>query len=171
MDFWGPLPSGEYLLVMIDKYSRYPAVEIVRSTSADAVVPHIDKVFSTHGFPERVLTDGGPPFNGTGSHPYYQYMKWAGVDSRRVAPEDPEANGLAENFMKVIKKVWQSALVEKKNPRQELYKFLRNYRSTPHTSTGKSPAEALFGRAIRTRLPQTTSHGKSRGRRYEEERQ
>ena len=155
MDFWGPLPSGEYLLVIIDKYSRYPEVEIVRSTSADAVVPHIDKVFSTHGFPERVLTDGGPPFNGTGSHPYYQYMKWAGVDSRPVAPEDPEANGLAENFMKVIKKVWQSALVEKKNPRQELYKFLRNYRSTPHTSTGKSPAEALFfGRTIKTRLPQ-----------------
>ena len=81
-------------------------------------------------------------------------MKWAGVDSRRVAPEDPEANGLAENFMKVIKKVWHSALVEKKNPRQELYKFLRNYRSTPHTSTGKSPAEALFGRSIKTRLPQ-----------------
>ena len=154
MDFWGPLPSGEHLLVMIDKYSRYPEVEIVRSTSADAVVPHIDKVFSTHGFPERVLTDGGPPFNGTGSHTYYQYMKWAGVDSRPVAPEDPEANGLAENFMKVIKKVWHSAIVEKKNPRQELYKFLRNYRSTPHTSTGKSPAEALFGRPIRTRLPQ-----------------
>ena len=78
MDFWGPLPSGEHLLVMIDKYSRYPEVEIVRSTSADAVIPHIDKVFATHGFPEQVLTDGGPPFNGTGSHAYYQYMKWAG---------------------------------------------------------------------------------------------
>ena len=104
MDFWGPLPSGEHLLVMIDKYSRYPEVEIVHSTSADAVIPHINKVFTTHGFPEQVLTDGGPPFNGTSSHTYYQYMKWAGVNSRRVAPEDPEANGLAENCMKVIKK-------------------------------------------------------------------
>ena len=118
MDFWGPLPSrGEYLLVMIDMYSRYPEVEIVRSTSADAVVPHIDKVFSTHGFPEQVLTDGGPPFNGTGSHPYYLYIKWGGVDNRPVAPEDPEANGLAENFMKVIKKISQSALVETTGPR------------------------------------------------------
>ena len=154
MDFWGPTPSGEYLLVMIDRYSRYPVVEFVRSTSADAVVPHIDKVFSTHGFPDRVKTDGGPPFNGTGSHGYYQYMKWAGVESRCVTPEDPEANGLAENFMKNVKKIWHSAIVEKKNPRQELYKFLRNYRSTPHSSTGKSPAEALFNREIKTRLPQ-----------------
>jgi len=154
MDFWGPTPSGEHLLLMIDEYSRYPVVEFVRSTSADAVVPHIDKVFSTHGFPDRVKTDGGPPFNGTGSHGYYQYMKWAGVESRCVTPEDPEANGLAENFMKNVKKIWHSAIVEKKNPRQELYKFLRNYRSTPHSSTGKSPAEALFNREIKTRLPQ-----------------
>ena len=61
-DFWGPLPSGEYLLVMIDKYSRYTEVEIVRNASADAVVLHIDKFFSTHGFPEQVLMDGCPPF-------------------------------------------------------------------------------------------------------------
>ena len=154
MDFWGPLPSSEHLLVMIDEYSRYPVVEIVRSTGAEAVIPHIDKVFSTHGFPDHVKTDGGPPFNGTGSHSYYQYMKWAGVSSRPVAPEDPEANGLAENFMKNITKLWHSALVEKKNPRQELYKYLRNYRTTPHSSTGKSPAELLFNRPLKTRLPQ-----------------
>ena len=52
MDFWGPLTSGEHLLVMIDKYSRYPEVEIVQGTSAEAVVPHIDRVFATHGSPE-----------------------------------------------------------------------------------------------------------------------
>ena len=40
----------------------------------------------------------GPPFNGTGSHAYYQYMKWAGFDNRQVVPEDPKANRLAENF-------------------------------------------------------------------------
>ena len=60
-DFWGPLPNGEYLLVMIDEYSRYPLVEIVSGTSAKAVVPHIDKVFADHGFPESIKTDGGPP--------------------------------------------------------------------------------------------------------------
>lgn len=110
-DFWGPLPSGEYLLVVIDKYSRYPEVEIVSGTSASAVVPHIDKIFAT-------------------------------------------ANGLAENFMKSMKKLWHTAIVEKKNPRQELYKFLRNYRATPHASTGRAPAELLYNRKVKTRLPQ-----------------
>ena len=70
MDFLGPLPSGQYLLVMIDEYTRYPEVDFVHSTSAEAVIPHIVKVFSTHGFPEQVKTDGGSPSNGTDSHSF-----------------------------------------------------------------------------------------------------
>ena len=153
MDFWGPLPSGEHLLVIIDEYSRYPEVEIVNSTSATAVIPHVDCVFATHGFPERVKTDGGPPFNGTDSHDFKMYMKWAGVKHTVVSPEDPEANGLAENFMKMVKKVWHTTRTEKKSFKQELYKYLRHYRATPNSSTGKPPAELLFNRKIRTRLP------------------
>ena len=42
MDFWGPLPNGEHMLVIIDEYSRYPEVEFVQSTSAEAVIPHLD---------------------------------------------------------------------------------------------------------------------------------
>ena len=60
---------------------------------------------------------------------------------------------MAENFMKVIKKIWHTTRIEKKNFCQELYKFLRQYRSTPHSSTGKAPAEVLYSRQIRTRLP------------------
>ena len=63
-DFYGPLPSGEYLLVVIDRYSRYPEVEIVRSTKASCVIPKFDKIFSTHGIPISMTTDNGPPFNG-----------------------------------------------------------------------------------------------------------
>ena len=169
MDFWGPLPSGEYLLVMIDEYTRYPEIEFVRSTSAEAVIPHIDKVFSTHGFPEKVKTDGGPPFNGTGTHAYQQYMKWAGIRSMVVAPEDPEANGLAENFMKSVKKVWHIARIEQQNFKQELYKFLRQFRATPHSTTGRAPAELLFNRSYQTRLPayKEPAHDPSSGSRMQ----
>ena len=34
MDFCGPFPTGEYLFVVIDAYSRFPEVEVVHSTSA-----------------------------------------------------------------------------------------------------------------------------------------
>ena len=35
VDFCGPLPTGEHFIVIDDENSRYPVVEIVRSTSAD----------------------------------------------------------------------------------------------------------------------------------------
>ena len=138
---------------MIDEYTRYPEVEFVHSTSAEAVIPHIDKVFSTHRFPEQVKTDGGPPFNGTDTHSFHLYMKWAGIKHIVVSPEDPEANGLAENFMKIVKKVCHTSKIEKKNFKKELYKYLRYYRATPHSSTRRAPAVLLFNREIRTRLP------------------
>ena len=40
------LPNKEYLLLITDDYSRYPVVEIVKSTSATTVIPKLDEVFS-----------------------------------------------------------------------------------------------------------------------------
>ena len=37
---------------------------------------------------------------------------------------------------------------------QILCRFLRTYRATPYSTTGISPATALFGRSIRVRLPE-----------------
>ena len=53
-DFFGPLPSGEYLQVIIDDYSRYPIVEIINSTSARAVIPAFDRTFALFGIPDSV---------------------------------------------------------------------------------------------------------------------
>ena len=75
MDFWGPLPNGEYLLLMMDEYTRYSEVEFPKSTSSQAVIQHIDRDFSRHGFPDSVKTDGGPPFSGSANHEYQMYMK------------------------------------------------------------------------------------------------
>ena len=59
MDFCGPLPTGEYLLVIVDEYSRYPVVEVVNSTSAKTVLPFVDKLFSMFGVPVSVKTYNG----------------------------------------------------------------------------------------------------------------
>ena len=33
IDFLGPLPSGHYLMVVIDEYSRFPEILVTRTTS------------------------------------------------------------------------------------------------------------------------------------------
>ena len=146
------LPNGEHLLVVIDDYSRFPDVEIVSSTSAQQVIPKLDRIFSTFGVPSVVRTDNGPPFN---SHEFAQFADYLGFKHRKVTPRWPQANGEVERFMQSLKKVYRCAQIESKSWKQELYKLLRNYRATPHVTTGSPPATLLFGRPMRTRLPES----------------
>ena len=59
--------------------------------------------------------------------------------------------------MKPLTKTIRVARTEQKNWKKELYTFLLNYRATPHSTTGYPPAELLFNRSIRTKLPQTVT--------------
>lgn len=103
-DFYGPLTTGEYLLVVIDKYSRYPVVEIVRSVSANTVIPIIDKVFSMFGIPRVLKTDNGPPFN---SEQFFKFAGHLGFHHRKITPLWPQANATAERFMRTLGKAIQ----------------------------------------------------------------
>lgn len=150
-DFCGPLPCGEYLLVVIDDYSRFPEVERITTTSAKATIPVLDKIFATHGIPEILKTDNGTPFN---SQEFSDFMAHLGIHHRKITPYWPKANAGAERFMKTLEKAIRTAHVEGKNWKQELYSFLRSYRATPHSTTNKAPAEVLFNHAYRTSLPQ-----------------
>ena len=65
IDFCGPLPTGDYLLVMMDELSRFPLVEFVKFTSAETVIPVVGNVFSLLGYPKIVKSDKGPLSMGT----------------------------------------------------------------------------------------------------------
>ena len=150
-DFKGPIGGQYYLHVVIDQYSKYPEVDVLKSTSFKKLRPVLDRIFSGHGIPETVTCDNGPPYSGYEMGRYAQEM---GFELTPVSPEDPQGNGFAENFVKLLCKLLHTAAAEKKDPRVELHKYLLQYRATPHSTTGKSPAEMLFNRKIKTKLPQ-----------------
>lgn len=153
VDFCGPFPSGHYILVVMDDYSRYPAIEILTSTSAKSTIPLLDKIFSEHGIPEVVKTDNGSPFQ---SEEFAKFATYLNFYHHRITPRWPEANGEVERFMRTIKKAVRTSQAEARPWRQELWKFVRSYRTTPHSSTTLAPAEALYARSLRTTLPQLT---------------
>ena len=70
-----------------------------------------------------------------------------------IAAEDPEANGTCEAFMKHLKKVYHTSITQNKDPLMEINRHLRSFRTTPHPTTGHIPAEILFGRKVRSNLP------------------
>jgi len=150
VDFLGPLPTGEMLMVVIDDYSRYPVVEIIHSTSANTVISTLDHVLSMFSIPEIVRSDNGPPFQ---SDLFRQYSQYMGFKHRRVTPLHPMANGEVERFMRSLEKCLRIAKIQCKNWKQEMQVFLRAYRTTPHCTTKRAPSDLLFNRQVRTRLP------------------
>ncbi|CAB3986493.1 Transposon Ty3-I Gag-Pol poly [Paramuricea clavata] len=52
IDFYGPVHrTGQYLLVVIDTYSKFPEVEIVNATEAKTFIPKLDTIFARYGIP------------------------------------------------------------------------------------------------------------------------
>lgn len=149
MDFFG-LPDKSELLVVMDEFSRFPVVAQVKTTASEYVIPQLDMIFSLLGIPSVLKTDNGPPFNGIKFKEYSQYMVFK---HRKITPLAPSANGQAEVFMKSLGKLVRSAVNEGKSWQDELNKFLRNYRSTPHGTTGQPPSVLMFNRNNACRLP------------------
>ena len=101
IDFSGLYANGEYLLVLIDEYFRFPFVEIVKSTRAFSVLPVLEHVFCTFVIPGVLKSDNGSPFN---SHEFKLFAKRLGFRHRKITPLRPKANAECEHFMKALNK-------------------------------------------------------------------
>ena len=157
-DYKGPIASKYYLHILIDQFSKFPEVDIVPSTRFEALKPVLERAFATHGIPEKLSSDNGSPYF---SNEMADYATEMGIKLDPVTPKDPQCNGFAENFVKTLCKLIHTCAAEGKDPRKELNRFLLQYRATPHLTTGRSPAELLFNRRIRTKLPEISVNTES----------
>jgi len=156
-DHFGPFgSSNNYLLVVIDYYSRYFECRVVKSTDTQTTIQVLDEIFQVHGLPKSLKSDSGPAFI---SHEFRKFCENLDIKHSRGTPRWPQGNGLAESCMKSIKKRLQIAVTTGRDWRIELQKYLFSYRTTSHPATGKSPAELLFGRKLRTKIPDFSAPG------------
>ena len=151
LDLLGPMPTGEYLLVLVDYFSRWVEVDVIKSTTSAVIIKCLDKQFSRYGVPSTLRTDNGPNLVSAEMEGYLEEM---GIKHRLTTPLWPRANGEVERQNRSLLKAMRVAHAEKRDWRLELNKFLLAYRSTPHVTTGKSPAELLYGRKMSTKLPE-----------------
>ena len=151
VDLMGPLPSGEHLLVLVDYYSRGMEVDVIRTTSSKTIIHCLDAQFVRHGLPKGLRTDND---SNLVSKEVQEYLNEMGIEHRYTAPLWPRDNGEVERQNRSPLKSMRAAHAEGKNWREELNKFLLGYRSTPHSTTRKSPAELLFRRKLTTKMPE-----------------
>ena len=73
------------------------------------------------------------------------------IKHTKTVPYHPASNEAAENAVRTFKKKFKVLLRD--NTRHDaLYKYLFYYRSTPHCTTEKTPAELHLNRRLRTKL-------------------
>ena len=120
LNFRGPFSSGDYLLLVTDDFNRYPEVQILLSTSAEAVIPHLDRIFARQGIPDLMRTNNGPPLN---SMDFKTFALQFGFTYRRITPAWPRANGKAEKLMRTLGKAIRRSAMKGKNWKQELFTF------------------------------------------------
>ena len=146
IDYAGPV-EGQMLLVVIDAHSKWIKVEVGKDATAEATIQRLRTILSRFGIPETVMTNNGPCFS---SREFHDFLKNNCVTHIRSAPYHPSSNGMAERAVQTVKQGVKKMTTG--TLRDKLARFLFQYRITPQTTTGVSPAELLYGRRLRSRL-------------------
>ena len=153
VDLLGPLPTGEHLLVVVDYFSRWMEVDVLRSTTSAVVIKCLDNHFARYGVPAGLRTDNG---SNLVSEEMEKYLEEMGIVHHYNTPLWPRANGEVERQNRSLLKAMRVSQAQGKDWRLELNKFLLAYRSTSHTTTGVSPAKLFFKMKLTTKLPEFT---------------
>jgi hypothetical protein len=153
-DYFGPI-WGYHFLVTVDSHSKWIEAFRGNTPTSEFTVQCLRQQFARFGIPDSHISDNGTAF--TSEHTK-KFLKANGVYQGFTAPYNPATNGLAENAVKTIKRALIKKLGKEPRSKDEIDKALQNilmeYRNTPHSTTGISPARALLGRNLKDILTQ-----------------
>ena len=131
---------------LVDAHSKWLEAAVVSSTSSQQAIRVLRQVFSCDGLPEVLVSDNGTAFTST---EFQTIVQRNGFRHIRSAPYHPATNGLAERAVQTVK----NALRKTSGDNDTCFaRFLFQYMLTPHSTTGRSPAELLLGRKPRSHL-------------------
>nr|CAH7725339.1 unnamed protein product [Callosobruchus chinensis] len=150
VDFLGPLPTGDYIFVIIDYFSRYRELKMMRTITSVATIKVLKEIFSRLGYPVSLTCDNGPQFI---TEDLKSFCIENGIRLHHTIPYWPQMNGEVERQNRDIVKRLKISQGLKNNWQQDLLDYQVMYNSTPHTITGKTPSELFFRRQFRDKIP------------------
>ncbi|XP_053687313.1 uncharacterized protein K02A2.6-like [Sabethes cyaneus] len=148
LDFAGPI-NGTYYLLLIDSLSKWPEVISTNRITTTATIAILRQIFSRFGMPEVLVSDNGTQLT---SDAFERFCEANGIMHLKTAPFHPQSNGHVERFVDTFKRTMKKIQAGGEPLEEALDTFLLCYRSTPcrNTPGGKSPAEVLLGKPLRT---------------------
>lgn len=146
IDYAGPF-QGKYFLVIVDSYTKWLEVKVVPNTESKTSIKVLRKIFATFGLPLELVSDNATSFT---SYEFREFLRLNGIKQILIPPYHPASNGQAERYVQTVKNCLRK--LDKNDITLSLSRFLLENHSTPHAVTGKTPAELMFGRSLRTAL-------------------
>nr|XP_022905322.1 uncharacterized protein K02A2.6-like isoform X1 [Onthophagus taurus]XP_022905323.1 uncharacterized protein K02A2.6-like isoform X1 [Onthophagus taurus]XP_022905324.1 uncharacterized protein K02A2.6-like isoform X1 [Onthophagus taurus]XP_022905325.1 uncharacterized protein K02A2.6-like isoform X1 [Onthophagus taurus] len=128
-------------LVMIDYLTKWLEIIPLNSKQCSDIINAFKNVLAIHGVPDIVVSDNMP----YSSFECRKFAKEYDFEFKTSSPRYPRSNGLAERFVQTAKNILRKT--------KDLDAALMEYRNTPITGLMRSPAELLFSRKIKTKLP------------------
>ncbi|XP_062539218.1 uncharacterized protein LOC134207530 [Armigeres subalbatus] len=142
-DFAGPI-NGLHFLIVVNTFTKWPEIRIVRSPTTSAVTEFLDELFARFGVPN--VTDNGTQFT---SEQFAVLCRKNGIQHFRTSPYHPQSNGQAERFVGTFKRSLRK-INERESISESLQTFLQVYRTTPsRVLNGRTPSQLILGRNIK----------------------
>lgn len=142
VDYAG-LFRGKMFLLIVDTYSKWQEILEMASTTSDR------KGFAAFGLPEQLVSDNGPQFT---SNKFTEFLRSNGVKHIHTAPYHSSSNGAVERLVQTFKQAMKAGEQDGFTLQHQLQNFLITYWSTPHSTTGQSPAPLFLGQPLCTRF-------------------
>lgn len=149
MDLVGPLPPSngkQYILTIVDRFTRWPEAYSLRDISAKAVAStFVQNYLPRFGCPLKITTDQGPQFT---SKLFRELTSLIGAHHIKTSPYNPKANGMVERLHRQLK----SALRARGNSihwDDELPLILLGIRVSIKEDLNASAAEMVYGQNLR----------------------
>lgn len=154
VDFAGPMDANYYFIIT-DSFSKWVEVFKTKTITTDFTVSKLREVFTRFGLVDTLVSDNGTQFT---SQNFKEFVSKNGIKHVTSPVCHPATNGAAENAVRSFKNGLKSALSHAKDQNLStdldtiIQRYLFDYRITPHTTTGISPAKLMFGRELRSRF-------------------
>ena len=146
------LEAHAYLIAVV-RYSGYPCISHFKpgQTTSKLLIKECRQLFSSYGVPEEWGSDGGPQFI---SHEFKTFLDSWGIHHRLSSVEYPQSNGRAEVGVKTAKRILMDNLNKDGSLNNDkVTAALLQYKNTPLSDIGLSPAQILFHRELRDTIP------------------
>ena len=148
MDFVGPFPTKEYILVIIDTHSRWIELFQCPNATAESAAYALLAHFGRYGAPQQIRSDQGSHFvNSTIKH----FLKLVKVPHQLTLAYSKEENGIVERANKEINRHLRGLCYDLSSTSdlQLMIPFVqRIMNSTSNAITHIKPSQIMFGNVI-----------------------